>query len=786
MKIRMSQGVTKVLRIKSRMSMKSLFSRMFVSFILLLTIFALVITLLLFAAFSKSSTQQFNEIAAKSLEQRQGILENIIHQARMICFQLSLDNEVIQLLNTPDNTDTPYVITAINRKLKDLLFTNDSIDSIYLYNGTSKLIMSSNFYADVELKTVDWVRESNIVSLGKVIPRLIEFPAGRQEMIAHEVYSMIYYDRFEDSGEVSSMIILNMKADQRTNTIGEHSNGSMTPQAAELSQSSGLAPARGDFLVVDEHGMVVSAAGDVAFLQDLSGESYVEKIRSVRAAGSFTDMTSFGKTLITYNYSETLGWYFISVIPYDTATANLTSLRNSAIFICILLILTGFIIVAVLSGILSLPFSRLAKKVRGFSGHAAVPLDASVSDSELLNRFYANIVTEFEGLDRIKQTFLSSMKNEYLRDVLYGIRKPREEDVQEYRLRISTHHIEQAKIVRLQLNRTGTEELDHKAGTVVYRFAENFMSESGTAFEIVRIGSDILLFLVLDQPDDTSDYMHLLQQLLSGIVRQYGVKVTLSVGDSFEQATTASLYKLVYGTGEVLHYDTIMKRLNGNFEYPFLQQKGLTESIKLGKTERIEPLLDELFQIFKLFSYPMILLSINQLLFAVLAAGESSLPEQAKLGRESKFSETLELLQQMESLDEMKGWFLHYMTGLVQRSVESKQNQKSILTAEIAAYIESNYWKPELSVEVVASHFQYNAVYFGRLFKELFNQLFLDYLTELRISKANQYLCESQIPVKEVGKKVGFLNASYFVTWYKRHTGCAPTEFRKQHKRSIQ
>jgi AraC-like DNA-binding protein len=34
--------------------------------------------------------------------------------------------------------------------------------------------------------------------------------------------------------------------------------------------------------------------------------------------------------------------------------------------------------------------------------------------------------------------------------------------------------------------------------------------------------------------------------------------------------------------------------------------------------------------------------------------------------------------------------------------------------------------------------------------------------------------------LKEIGGKVGFLNASYFVTWYKKHTRLAPTEYRKR------
>ncbi|MFD0715414.1 hypothetical protein [Paenibacillus sp. GCM10027626] len=161
------------------------------------------------------------------------------------------------------NSETPYLLAAVNRKLKDVLFTNESIDSIYMYNGMSKLILSSNFYAKAELPTVEWLRESNVASLGKAIPRLLKLETAPNKLEVHPVYSIFYYDRFEDSGKISSMIALNVKADRLSGAVDSNE------------------PAVSDLLAVDGQGLVVSpATGEFRFLQNLSAENDVRQIIS--------------------------------------------------------------------------------------------------------------------------------------------------------------------------------------------------------------------------------------------------------------------------------------------------------------------------------------------------------------------------------------------------------------------------------------------------------------------------------------------------------------------------
>jgi AraC-like DNA-binding protein len=50
----------------------------------------------------------------------------------------------------------------------------------------------------------------------------------------------------------------------------------------------------------------------------------------------------------------------------------------------------------------------------------------------------------------------------------------------------------------------------------------------------------------------------------------------------------------------------------------------------------------------------------------------------------------------------------------------------------------------------------------------------------MRLNFAKDYLSCGYYTVAEVAKKCGFEDASYFVRFFKKKTGCTPNEFKKQ------
>ncbi len=70
--------------------------------------------------------------------------------------------------------------------------------------------------------------------------------------------------------------------------------------------------------------------------------------------------------------------------------------------------------------------------------------------------------------------------------------------------------------------------------------------------------------------------------------------------------------------------------------------------------------------------------------------------------------------------------------------------------------------------------------YFSVIFKQQTGKTFNRYLTDIRINTAKDLILYTDEKSYEIGPKVGYDNASYFSTVFKKTTGMSPTEYKKR------
>ncbi len=93
-------------------------------------------------------------------------------------------------------------------------------------------------------------------------------------------------------------------------------------------------------------------------------------------------------------------------------------------------------------------------------------------------------------------------------------------------------------------------------------------------------------------------------------------------------------------------------------------------------------------------------------------------------------------------------------------------------------FIEQHYNDPELSLNQVAALVNLSASYFSEVFSQETCQTFKEYLTEIRIMKARQLLRTTSLRTAEIAFQVGYNDAHYFSSAFKKQTGLSPTEYR--------
>ncbi|MCP1183780.1 helix-turn-helix domain-containing protein [Paenibacillus sp. 1781tsa1] len=97
--------------------------------------------------------------------------------------------------------------------------------------------------------------------------------------------------------------------------------------------------------------------------------------------------------------------------------------------------------------------------------------------------------------------------------------------------------------------------------------------------------------------------------------------------------------------------------------------------------------------------------------------------------------------------------------------------------SKIIEYIGQHY-DQDITVKSMSRYVMMGENYVSALFKKKTGHTLIHYLHGVRMEKAAEYLRETDLPVQEIGYRVGFGSDNYFIKIFKRWTGCTPSQYR--------
>ena len=99
------------------------------------------------------------------------------------------------------------------------------------------------------------------------------------------------------------------------------------------------------------------------------------------------------------------------------------------------------------------------------------------------------------------------------------------------------------------------------------------------------------------------------------------------------------------------------------------------------------------------------------------------------------------------------------------------------LTKKAMEYIAENI-ADDLSLEQIADHLHISASHLSRTFKKNADISLTDYINQIRIGKAKELLRTTDIYIYAISEMVGYRDATYFSSIFKKLTGVSPSEYR--------
>ncbi|MCI5802304.1 MAG: AraC family transcriptional regulator [Oscillospiraceae bacterium] len=103
---------------------------------------------------------------------------------------------------------------------------------------------------------------------------------------------------------------------------------------------------------------------------------------------------------------------------------------------------------------------------------------------------------------------------------------------------------------------------------------------------------------------------------------------------------------------------------------------------------------------------------------------------------------------------------------------------------DMVGYVQKHY-QEKISLQDIAAAGGVSQSTCCNIFRRQLHQSPISFVTEYRLKKSIELICSSDLTITEISYEVGFSGASYFAETFRRHFGCAPTEYRS-HRRDPQ
>lgn len=93
-------------------------------------------------------------------------------------------------------------------------------------------------------------------------------------------------------------------------------------------------------------------------------------------------------------------------------------------------------------------------------------------------------------------------------------------------------------------------------------------------------------------------------------------------------------------------------------------------------------------------------------------------------------------------------------------------------------YIDENYTRYDLSLDLVAGELQITSPYLCRLIKQQTGMNYKEYLTRLRMAEAKRLLQNKNAGIADVCQQIGYSNVSHFIKTFQKYEGITPAKYR--------
>ncbi len=256
----------------------------------------------------------------------------------------------------------------------------------------------------------------------------------------------------------------------------------------------------------------------------------------------------------------------------------------------------------------------------------------------------------------------------------------------------------------------------------------------------------------------------------------------LEVRYSFEEAGEALLYRKMEKDSQLIYMEDVDISRQEIVLFDDESREMLFSAMKFGDSEEIHGALKKIYA--QLEEQNMSVNACQAWMASMLNTLLLFIKQYTPMA-EGTFDGTFDFRRALGEYKDMKAFLdwiegrCQYLGAYISRERSSK-NQNMMDVAK--AYIQKEFGRPDISLEMTAEQIGLTPAYFSGLFKKETGESFVEYLTRLRLEEAKRALDETEEKIYAIAEKTGYMDAGYFSHVFKKKYGISPIQYRRQRK----
>lgn len=741
-----------------------------VTLVVLFFLFSVIITFMINNSYKKELLQ-LNET---SLEQSNKISENIYGNIFLFGSDLYRnDQNLLYLLYAETYTDLCSIkFHTLSNKLSSY---NNLIHSYEIINLKADFVCSnfSTFTDTASFSDQDIITylKNSKPSLSPVLlmPRTISAAGGSSDksLKSNPVLSIIFYDN------TAGAFVINI--DQAT---------ALT--IFDSATTSNLV----ENIIINQNGLILTSSDNFSFASSIKNQTiYQEIMTSPKAKGTFTESIGGQSYYVSYYRSSAMGLVFVKLMKNILLDTN-NSLLVRAVYYSVVFILTSLLVCFLLSFRLYRPIKNLTSNLSHYTinppgfGDEFAEITKTCHNMYQENKSLHNKITRYKNVGRARAI-------KQLLDSSFASITPIKNNLEDFDLVLDGPNY---LVLLIGIDPPGEDNYIYPDDSSLLLYSiYNIITELMSPYlrlECVDLNSSQLVCII--NMDNTLDlqYYEDLEKAQEAMQAYFQVTFSCGIGnivtdlegikESYHKADIAYNHRLVTGYNKIISYDSLNFVKESEQLYPYVLEKNILNAIKSMQNNLMTSCINDFFNSIKSYYYDQIILYTLQLGFSFKQFVSQYELEENNLYKINEYA-----LQNNQTLDQMALHFIHCGDSLIQSLIEIRahKSDKSAVIQDVIALVEKNIYNPNLTVEMIAEDVNLSVNYLRNIFKENTDKSLSGFITEKKLELTCSLLIESEMTIQEISETVGFTTKNYFFTFFKKHIGITPNQYRKEHKK---